>query len=101
MVPTGIVTEIDQKCKNSRQVGMGPMRHPEVQNGSEGRFLRRHEVGGQVWIRVPPEQAADQRLGGILLQVGPSVVDINGEYRGGGVVEELEKNEGGRMSIDQ
>ena len=32
----GIVTEIDRKCKNSRQVGMGPMRHPEVQNGSKG-----------------------------------------------------------------
>ena len=40
-------------------------------------------------------------LGGILLQVGPSLVDIDGEYRGGGVVEEVEENEGRDASIDQ
>ena len=33
--------------------------------------------------------------GGILLQVGPSLINIKGEYRGGGVVEEVEENEGG------
>ena len=38
--------------------------------------------------------------GGILLQVGPSLIDIDGEYRGGGVVEEIEENEGGDASIE-
>ena len=38
--------------------------------------------------------------GGILLQVGPSLIDIDGEYRGGGVVEEVEENEGGDASIE-
>ena len=57
----GIVPERDWKCENSRQVGMGLIQHPEVQNGSKGRFLRRHEVGGRVQIRVPPEWAADHR----------------------------------------
>ena len=41
------------------------------------------------------------RPGGILLQVGPSLIDIDGEYRGGGVVEEIESNEGGDASEDQ
>ena len=41
------------------------------------------------------------RPGGILLQVGPSFINIDGEYRGGGVVEEVEENEGGNASIDQ
>ena len=50
VVPTGITPDIDRKCENSRQVGMGPIRHPEVRNGSEGQFLRRHKVGGQVQI---------------------------------------------------
>ena len=40
------------------------------------------------------------QLGGILLQVGPSLIDIDGEYRGGGVVEEIEENEGGDASIE-
>ena len=39
--------------------------------------------------------------GGILLQVGPSLVDIDGEYRGGGFVEEVEGNEGGDVSVEQ
>ena len=39
-------------------------------------------------------------LGGILLQIGPSLIDIDGEYRGGGVVEETEENEGGDASIE-
>ena len=39
--------------------------------------------------------------GGILLQVGLSLIDIDGEYRGGGVVEEVEENEGEDASIDQ
>ena len=39
--------------------------------------------------------------GGILLQVGPLLIDINGEYRGGGVVEEVEEgNEGGDVSVE-
>ena len=40
------------------------------------------------------------RPGGILLQVGPSLIDIDGEYRGGGVVEEVEENEGGDVSVE-
>ena len=40
------------------------------------------------------------RPGGILLQVGPSSIDIDREYRGGGVVEEVEENESGDVSID-
>ena len=38
--------------------------------------------------------------GGILLQVGPSLINIDGEYRGGGVVEEVEENEGGDASVE-
>ena len=38
--------------------------------------------------------------GGILLQVGPSLIDIDGEYRGGGVVGEIEENEGGGASVE-
>ena len=38
--------------------------------------------------------------GGILLQVGPSLFDLVGEYRGGGVVEEIEGNKGGGTSIE-
>ena len=40
------------------------------------------------------------RPGGILLQVGPLLFDIDGEYRGGGFVEEVEDNEGGDASIE-
>ena len=40
------------------------------------------------------------RPGGILLQVGPSLIDIDGEYRGGGVVEEEQKNEGEGASVE-
>ena len=39
-------------------------------------------------------------LGGVLLQVGPSLIDINREYRGGGFVEETEENEGGGASVE-
>ena len=61
-----------------------------------------------VWSKQsPPVYSHDlpddhtSRPGGILLQVGPSLVNIDGEYRGGGVVEEIEENEGGDASIDQ
>ena len=40
------------------------------------------------------------RMGGILLQVGPSLINMDGEYRGGGVVEETEENEGGGASVE-
>ena len=40
------------------------------------------------------------RLGGVLLQVGPSLIDIDREYRGGGVVEDVEENEGGNASVE-
>ena len=40
-------------------------------------------------------------LGGVLLQIGLSLIDIDGEYRGGGVVEDVEeRNEGGDASIE-
>ena len=38
--------------------------------------------------------------GGILLQVGPSLINVDREYRGGGVVEEMEGNEGGDASVE-
>ena len=36
----------------------------------------------------------------ILLQISPSLIDIDGEFQGGGVVEEVEENEGGGVSIE-
>ena len=60
-----------------------------------------------VWAEEsPPRYSRDlpldhtSRPGGILLQVGPSLIDIDGEYRGGGVVEEVEENEGGGASVE-
>ena len=60
-----------------------------------------------VWSDTsPPRYSHDlpddhtSRLGGILLQVGPPLYDIDGEYRGGGVVEEIEENESGDASIE-
>ena len=60
-----------------------------------------------VWSdESPPRYSRDllddhtSRPGGILLQVGPSLYDIDGEYRGGGVVEEIEENEGGGASVE-
>ena len=60
-----------------------------------------------VWSEEsPPRYLRDlpldhtSRPGGILLQVGPLLIDIDGEYRGGGVVEEVEENEGGGVSIE-
>ena len=35
----------------------------------------------------------------VLLQIGPSLVDIDGEYRGG-VMEEIMENEGGDVSVE-
>ena len=61
-----------------------------------------------VWSdESPPRYSRDlpddhtSRPGGILLQVGLLLIDIDREYRGGGVVEEIEENEGGSASIDQ
>ena len=54
----------------------------------------------------PPRYSRDlpddhtSRPGGILLQVGPLLIDMDGEYRGGGVVEEVEENEGGCHRYD-
>ena len=59
-----------------------------------------------VWSESPPHYLRDLPLdhtacpGGILLQVGPSLIDIDGEYRGGGVVEEIEENESGSASVE-
>ena len=60
-----------------------------------------------VWSDVsPPRYSRDlpddhtSRAGGILLQVGLSLINIDREYRGGGVMEEMEGNEGGGASID-
>ena len=38
--------------------------------------------------------------GGVLLQVGLLLIDIDGEYRGGGVMEEVEENEGEGASVE-
>ena len=40
------------------------------------------------------------RPSGILLQVGLLLINIDGEYRGGEVVEEVEENEGGGVSVE-
>ena len=40
------------------------------------------------------------RPGGILLQVGPLLINVDGEFRGGGFVEEMEENEGGGASVE-
>ena len=60
-----------------------------------------------VWSEEsPPNYTRDLPLdhtswpGGILLQVRPLLIDIDGEYRGGGVVEEMEENEGGDASVE-
>ena len=60
-----------------------------------------------VWSDMsPPRYSQDlpldhtSRPGGILLQIGPSLIDIDREYRGGGVMEEVEENEGGDASIE-
>ena len=60
-----------------------------------------------VWAEEsPPGYSRDlpldhmSRPGGILLQVGPLSIDMNGEYRGGGVVEEVEENESGGASVE-
>ena len=60
-----------------------------------------------VWLEdSPPRYSQDlpddhtSRPGGILLQVGPLLIDIEGEYRGGGVIEEVEENEGGGASVE-
>ena len=38
--------------------------------------------------------------GGVLLQVGLSLINVDGEFRGGGFVEDLEENEGGDASVE-
>ena len=61
-----------------------------------------------VWADAsPPRYSRDlpddhtSRPGGILLQVGPSLIDVDGEYRGGGFVEEEEgENEGENASVE-
>ena len=60
-----------------------------------------------VWSsESPPRYSRDlpddhtSRPGGILLQVGPTLIDMDGEYRGGGVVEDVEENEGGGASVE-
>ena len=60
-----------------------------------------------VWSDVSPPQYSwdlpDDHTscpGGVLLQVGLSLIDVDREFRGGGYVEEIEENEGGEASID-
>ena len=54
----------------------------------------------------PPRYSRDlpddhtSRPGGILLQVGPPLHDFDGDYRGGGFMEEVEENEGGDASVE-
>ena len=51
----------------------------------------------QYSLAVPDDHTSQP--GGVLLQVGPSLINIDGEYRGGGVVEDVEENESGGASI--
>ena len=60
-----------------------------------------------VWSETnPPDYSRDllddhtSHPGGILLQVGPSLIDIDGEYWGGGVGGDVEENEGGDVSLE-
>ena len=60
-----------------------------------------------VWSEEsPPRYSRDlpddhtSRPSGILLQVGLLLVDIDGEFRGGGYVEEMEGNEGEDASVE-
>ena len=60
-----------------------------------------------VWSeKSPPRYSRElpldhtSRPGDVLLQVGPSLFDLVGEYRGDGVVEEVEENEGGDASVE-
>ena len=60
-----------------------------------------------VWSEQSPPRYSKDLLdnhtswpGGVLLQVGLSLIDIDREYRGGGVVDEVEENEGGDASIE-
>ena len=60
-----------------------------------------------VWSdESPPTYSCDLlddhslRPGGVLLQVGLLLVDIDGEYRGGRFVEDVEENEGGDASVE-
>ena len=59
-----------------------------------------------VWSDAsPPRYSRDlpddhtSQPGGILLQIRPLLIDIDGEYRGG-VIEEIEENEGGDASVE-
>ena len=59
-----------------------------------------------VWSdQSPPHYSQDLPLDhtscprGVLLQISPLLIDIDGEYRGGGVVEDVEENEGGDVSV--
>ena len=47
---------------------------------------------------LPPDHTS--RPGGVLLQIGPYYEDLDGEYRGGGVEEVEEENEGGDGSVE-
>ena len=47
--------------------------------------------------RLPPHHTGGPSH--VLLQIGPSLVDIDGAYRGGVIEEEIE-NEGGDASIE-
>ena len=60
-----------------------------------------------VWSETSPPRYSRDLLddhtshpGGVLLQVGPSLIDIDGEFRGDGFVEETEENEGGDVSVE-
>ena len=60
-----------------------------------------------VWSKQSPLQYSrdlpddhSSRPGGILLQVGPSLINIDGEFRGGGYIEEMEGNGSGDAFIE-
>ena len=79
--------------------------HPAVLTSLMERPIRPWQC--LVWSDAsPPRYSRDlpddhtSRPGGILLQVGPLLFDLDREYRGGGVVEEVEGNEGGDASVE-
>ena len=64
VVPTGIAPEGDRKCENSGQVGVGPIRHPEVRNGSEGTKRVRRPVPEEARSRGTSTDPSTARTGG-------------------------------------
>ena len=79
--------------------------HPAVLTSLMERPIRPWQC--LVWNNgSPPAYSQDlpldhtSRPGGVLLQISLLLIDVDGEYRDGGVVEEIEGNEGGDVSVE-